>query len=87
MTSEKSLIYKQLQILLQRINLVLIKIIFRQPEPDFSMPFNIMTFVCVSYGYYYLSIYKLAVNKMDKNLINEDVPLILRLKYIFTGKK
>ena len=33
------------------------------PEPDFSMPFNILTFAMVTFGYMFISIYRLSVDK------------------------
>jgi len=35
------------------------------PEPDFSMPFNIITYVCVVYGFYYLNMFKFACSKTE----------------------
>jgi phosphatidylinositol glycan class T len=33
------------------------------PAPDFSMPFNILTFTCITLGYYFLQILKFSVDK------------------------
>lgn len=35
------------------------------PEPDFSMPFNIITYVCVVCGFYYLNMFKFACTKTE----------------------
>ncbi|KAM3134179.1 hypothetical protein pb186bvf_013697 [Paramecium bursaria] len=39
----------------------------RQPYPDFSMPFNILTFSCLALGYYFLQILGMAVDKYEPN--------------------
>ncbi|KAL4499307.1 hypothetical protein ABPG72_006893 [Tetrahymena utriculariae] len=50
------------------------------PEPDFSMPFNIITFVCVLMGYIFLQIFRLATEKVnseghDDNILKKIIDL------------
>lgn len=37
----------------------------RIPAPDFSMPFNILTFTCLTIGYYFLQVLRLTIDKYE----------------------
>lgn len=39
-------------------------LVVKLPEPDFSMPFNIITYVCVLFGYLYMQFVALSVGKV-----------------------
>ena len=42
------------------------------PMPDTSMPFNIITFVCVMFGYLFLAIFKLSADKVNVKVEDEE---------------
>jgi len=37
------------------------------PEPDFSMPFNILSFTMVAFGFYLINVYFLTVERNNRN--------------------
>ncbi|EGR31048.1 hypothetical protein IMG5_118840 [Ichthyophthirius multifiliis] len=48
-------------------------VICQLPEPDFSMPFNIITFTCVLMGYLFLQVYSFSTEKLSFEQKNDNV--------------